>query len=219
MGSLMSESASAADGDPNLQAYELRCQAHTFGLLARFWIRELDDAILNELQDEPMRDAYRDVGGFVPETQGHDASNLVEALAVEFKNSFDRSQNELRPHQSTFEDRRFDGNCLESMRAFVEVIGQPVGLFADEGKLDHAGVQLHLMQRILNEMADIVQQQISESSQAVDSNWESFVQLRDTFYENHLCWLIPYCEKALQESNSQFYRGLFSVTYLLLGGE
>lgn len=194
-----------------LEAYETASQANTFGLLARMWVSELDQPMIDELQDEPLGPAYEAAGGVIPKATDPDFS-LLDSLAIEYCGCFLGPKNHLPPHQSVVAHSRFQGDCLDSMKKYVDVIGQPEGLFAEQKMLDHAGVQLHLMQRVLASLAETIEDQTAPASTR-----ESLEQLRDAFYVEHLAWLIDYCKVAQAKSRSEFYGGLFRVTGMLLG--
>ena len=94
------------------------------------------------------------------------------------------------------------------------MIGQPEGLFATQPMLDHAGVQLHLMQRIFESLATATVDPTKPPSVE-----ESLSEMRDAFFAKHLGWLNDYCVAAEANTDSEFYSGLFRVTRLMLGGE
>lgn len=208
------DSNRSQDRELAMLAYETASQANTFGLLARMWIAEIDTDFLAELQDEPLRTAYESVGGFVPSEPENGSNDLVESLAIEFCACFLGPKGHLPPHQSVVSQSRFQGDCLESMKKYASVIGQPEGIFAAQPMLDHAGVQLHLMQRILESMSAAI-----EDPTKPPSTRESLSELLRAFFAEHLAWLNDYCAVAAAKTESEFYSGLFRVTRLMLGGE
>ncbi|MFK7769681.1 MAG: molecular chaperone TorD family protein [Mariniblastus sp.] len=197
-----------------LVAYEIASQANAFGLLARLWVSEIDQDLLDELLSDPVGPAYVAAGGVLPsiDSEGSDSEmSLLENLAVEYCGCFLGPKNHLPPHQSVVAHSRFQGDCLDSLKKYIEVIGQPKGIFSDQKMLDHAGVLFHMMQRVLASLAEAI-----EDESSPETTKQSLVHLRDSFYVEHLDWLIGYCNVAEGKSQSEFYSGLFRLTKSLL---
>lgn len=177
-----------------------KSDANVYGFLARLWIAELDQSVIDQLTSGELRDAYLELGGVSPSSDN--TGDAIEELAIAFCGCFLGPKGHLPPHQSVVSHSRFQGDCLSSLKQFVDIIGQPNGeLFQQQKMLDHAGVELALMQRV----CAYGSQCDADESQAVS-------ELRIQFFESHLQWLNDYCEVASNKTNSDFYRGLFAVT-------
>ena len=154
-----------------------------------------------------MRDAYVELGGTIPEHES--VEQAVDELAIEFCACFLGPKGHLPPHQSVVSHSRFQGDCLETLLKFIEIIGKPEGILFREQKMqDQAGFQLALMQRICGAGANSDPEDLMP-----------ITELRTQFANAHLKWLIGYCEVAIKKTNSSFYRGLFAVTAQFLATE
>lgn len=181
--------------------------ANVYGLLARLWIREIDKPTLEQFSGNDFQIAWTSLGGWIPSTVA--ADETIDALAIEYCSCFLGPKGHLPPHQSVVSHSRFQGDCLGSVRKFVDVIGMPEGKwFADQQMLDHAGLLLALMQRIC-----------FSAELYGDTEIKSLTELRARFFVSHLKWLNEYCQVAKQKTESKFYRGLFEVTREFLAGE
>ena len=185
----------------------LQSKANVYGFLARLWISELDADVIKQIQTGELHESWKELGGAIPDFESTDKA--VEELAIEFCACFLGPKGHLPPHQSVVNHSRFQGDCLGSLNQFVEIIGQPSGeLFQQQKMLDHAGVQLALMQRIC-----------AYGSQCEAENVQAVADLRSQFFESHLQWIGDYCEVAARNSKSVFYTSLFKVTADFLHGE
>ena len=196
--------SSSIDMDQDPQQLVFQSEANVYALLSRLWIAELDAESLTMLKSDGLRESYEELGGFVP---SEDVSpGLIEELAIEFCGCFLGPKNHLPPHQSVVSQSRFQGKCIDSMNTFVEIVGKPKGALFEQQKLvDHAGVQLAII-------GSICASQVSPSIEDQDS----LEELKQSFFENHLLWLIGYCRVAVSKTQSDFYQGLFRVTEAFL---
>ncbi len=184
-----------------------KSDANIYGFLARLWVAEIDAKVIEHLRDGELAGAYVELGGTIPEYAS--IEEAVDELAIEFCSCFLGPKGHLPPHQSVVSHSRFQGDCMETLRKFVEIIGQPEGeLFQEQKMLDHAGIQLALMQRVCGAGADCDPDDLSPIS-----------ELRARFADLHLKWLISYCGVAINKTDSTFYRGLFQVTADFLRSE
>ena len=192
------------DLNPESEQQRLQSEANVYALLARLWISELDVETVAKLQLDQLRDFFEQLGGFVP--SGEANLQLVDELAIEYCGCFLGPKNHLPPHQSVVNQSRFQGKCVDSMNTFVRIVGRPQGDLFDQQKLvDHAGIQLSVMGTICETLAGC-----SDEDQA------SLVELKRSFFSNHLAWLVAYCDAAVVKTNSDFYRGLFLVSKAFL---
>lgn len=190
--------------DPNWLAVQQQqtSDAGMFGLLAQLWIKEIDLATLESLASGELRERFLTAGGWLPETADPES---VEKLAIEYCACFLGPKHHLPPYQSVVVHSRFQGDCVESMKSFVDLIGQLESEFAQPNMLDHAGVQFKLAQTICHEFSSV-------SPESLDS----LIELQNSFYLNHLGWIRKYCDVAARQTTSQFYAALFHLTEALL---
>lgn len=172
------------------------------GLLARLWIAELDAETLTALQEPAACQAFQQLGGQVPEAAD---PAVLDQLAIEFCGCFLGPRGHLPPHQSVVAHSRFQGSCLESVQRYLEVLGPPTGIFALQSQPDHAGVLLSLWQRLLGHRG------VADPADQPDLE-----ELQDAFRQQHLDWLVDYCQAALRRQPGAFYAGLFTVTLAYL---
>ena len=192
------------DAYPESQS-DLPAIASTFDLLARFWILELDRGLVTGLNDDEIGTAYSALGGHLPDLSKRSVDAVVEALAIEYCQCFLGPKGHLPPHQSVVASSRFQGDCVESMGHFIDIVGLPCGIFEEQQLIDHAGIQLAMIGDIYRGF--------SIATEAGDiSSIESIQALHQDFFNRHLSWLIDYCIVAEQRTTSKFYRGVFRVT-------
>lgn len=190
--------------------------AGMFDLLARLWAAEVDLALLKELCASPLRESLTELGFTLPATV---CSETIEQLAVEFCSCFLGPKHHLPPYQSVVADSRFQGDCVDSMNKYLEIIGPPSGLVAEARMLDHAAVQLQAMGVVSHELSQAADSSANADSLPEDqfAKVESLLQLRESFGRKHLAWLRNYCDVAVKKSTNDFYCSLFRVTGDFLG--
>ena len=184
----------------NAAADELASLAGTYRLLARTWIREVDEQFLTFLLVPPLRDAFTAAGGVLPEDA---APSTLEELAVDYCQLFLGPANHLPPFQSVWQRGQFQGESAESMQHFVSVSGcESSGLM-----LDHLGVQLDVMGRLLDFGSESVQ------------HFDEVVDLAATYYAQHLNWAAPLFDLAINRAATDFYRSTIRMTRDFLSSE
>lgn len=176
--------------------------AGMFGLLSRLWTKEIDLAILRSLVEGDLNQCYVDAGGHVPAAA---TTETVEQLAIEYCACFLGPKHHLPPHQSVVLNSKFQGECIDSMKVFVEVAGNGDVEFDQQNTLDHAGVQFKLAQLICGGFADVT-----------DASLDSLIDLQRSYHHNHLEWIRQYCVVADRQSHSPFYSALFQLTNAFL---
>ena len=172
--------------------------AGMFGLLAQLWIVEMDFASLRALATGELGELFREAGGFVPSAIDQGA---VDQLASEYCACFLGPKNHLPPYQSVVTSSQFQGECVESMRSYLDIVGPLEGEFARQRMLDHAGVQFKMGQIICEAIRN-----------ATSDECEQLADLKTSFCADHLSWICEYCRVAENQSSSQFYKALFRIT-------
>ena len=161
--------------------------ATVFQLIGRLWLREVDSQTLVAMGTKNFRDAYQELGGFVP-TDTSEAR--IEKLAIEYCGILIGPKGQLSPVQSVWASSQFQSTTCSSMKKFFDLLP---GYTPDSNLADHIGVQLDFL-------SHLIQQQDEATSEIVGH-----------FAQTHLKWAIPFLEKV-QLRDSEFYGGLARVT-------
>lgn len=174
--------------------------ARLFGSLARLWIAEPDESVLQNLNEAATQETWQSLGGFVPSGE---TDSVVDDLGSQYCACFLGPKGHLPPHQSVVEQSHFQGECLSSLNRFVEVVGLPDGeLFkACHSMPDHIGILLGMMQMVCQAESDSLPEEQSQ-----------IAEIKRSFFDRHLAWILNYCDVAASRTSSDFYRGLFAVT-------
>lgn len=169
--------------------------AGMFRLLARIWSREIDQEFLDQLSADPLREAFLNVGGILP-------NESVDDLAIEYCLLFIGPAEHLPPYQSVWQTGQFQGETTTSMEQFVDVIGYDTSNL-DGMMLDHLGVQLDVMNWLEQNQAETP----LDSEKAV-----AIKQIHDEFFARHLAWPTKLIDAATEKTTSDFYRSVFQIT-------
>lgn len=184
----------------NAAVDELASLASTYRLLARLWIRELDEQFLAFLLVPPLCDVFTAAGGTLP---ADFAPATLEELAVDYCQLFLGPANHLPPFQSVWQHGQFQGESAESMQHYVSVSGCGTsGLM-----VDHLGVQLDVMGRLLDFGSESVQ------------HFDDVFDLATTYFAEHLTWAAPLLELAINRAATDFYRSTIRMTRDFLNSE
>jgi TorA maturation chaperone TorD len=178
-----------------------------YHLLARLWLREVDQPLLCEFDLPPLRDAYLEAGGLLPLGQ---QLQVIEQLAMDYCRLFVGPTGHLPPLQSVWQSGRFEGAAAESMATFVEVIGYDSSSLPSGTMLDHLGVQLDVMGYILGQVP------------IGAAEWCEVDGIRDvaqTFFAAHLSWPGPLLQLAQRQAETDFYRRMIMITRQFLHEE
>jgi TorA maturation chaperone TorD len=186
---------------------EMAALAGIYGLLARLWLREVDASLLDELRSAPLCECFAQAGGILPKKDDADA---IEELAIDYCQLFVGPSGHLPPFQSVWQNGQFQGNSATSMKEWTEVISYDSTHLARATMLDHLGVQLDVMGRILS--------QIPIAHEKTDRNI-SPNEIPKTFCRKHLTWPTPLLEVAIERAKSKFYRSMIRMTRDFLKSE
>ena len=177
---------------------EFRAVAGVYRLLARLWISEIDLPLLQRLQQADWKEHFEQAGGYIPERIDEET---IDQLAIEYCQTFLGPRDHFPPHQSIWMAGTFQGDCVASMRNYLDVVGELDGVFADQSLVDHTGVQFAVMGKIC--------------AAAAESNEESLLDLLELaqgFFQDHLQWIIRYCHVAQTRVASRFYQAILRMT-------
>jgi TorA maturation chaperone TorD len=188
-------------------ADEMAALAGIYGLLARLWLREVDASLLEELCSPPLCERFEQTGGIIPEK---DDANAIEELAIDYCQLFIGPTEHLPPLQSVWQNGQFQGDATASMKEWAEAISYESALPVSATMLDHLGVQLDVMGRILS--------QLPIAHEKTDRNI-SPNEIPKTFCRKHLTWPTPLLEVAIERAKSKFYRSMIRMTRDFLKSE
>ena len=174
-----------------------------YQLLARLWTEEPGD-LLTELSSEPLRSAWLQLGGVIPD---HESAELRSALDEDYCRLFVGPKGHLPPIQSVWEGGELDTAVTTSLREFDSIIGFELPWsFAVVD--DHLGNELWAMGQLLHKADGLSP---GQSSIADD--------LAGAFFKGHLSWTEPLLDAVVGREGEQFYGTLATITRQFLGDE
>lgn len=164
--------------------------ADVYAMLSRLWLRELDEALLVELQRQPLREAYETLGGVIPE------SSDLDTLAEEYCRLFIGPRGHLPLLESVWKRGELQSESTDSIQSFAELFG-----FQGDRNLmmDHLGVQLQIMSQATSLVC-----RAGDSSETSEAAREFFVR--------HLGWTDPLFAAVMDRGGSDFYLALTRLT-------
>ena len=96
-------------------AEEAAQRSAIYSLLARLWLREVDQQLAEQLNAPPLRDLFVEAGGVLPSGIGGGA---LEQLAADYCQLLVGPKNHLPPYQSVWQSGQFCGTPTESMARY-----------------------------------------------------------------------------------------------------
>jgi len=186
-----------ADISDNLQ------RTSVYRLLARLWAEEPGD-LLVELAAEPLRSAWQQLGGVIPD---HDSEEVRTTLDEDYCRLFVGPKGHLPPIQSVWEDGELDTAVTTSLREFDGIVGfeLPWSFAVID---DHLGNELWAMAQILNKMDGLSADQLSIAE-----------DLAGGFFTGHLSWAERLFDAVVSREGVQFYGTLATITRQFLADE
>ena len=179
---------------------DLKPLADTYQLLARLWITELSEPLLQSLLAPPMSRVFVAAGGSLPA----DAElATLEELAVDYCQLFRGPANHLPPFQSVWQHARFQAAPVESMQSYMHAIGY----VNDSSMPDHLGIEMDVMGRLI--------QSVARFEDELDEN----LSLISTYFVRHLTWADRLFDLAVRRAQSEFYRSVIVMTREFLESE
>ncbi len=176
---------------------EFTALAGFYQLLQRLWQYEVDAPLLAELQEGPLAEVACELD--IPLEDGS-SDNILEDLAVSYCQLLIGPANHVPPYQSVWSDGQFQSAATTSMRSYLEIVGEQP---ADSSLVDHLGIQLQVMMRIVSELA---------AAQPGSERYSELQALACRFYHEHLTWPGKFLATAQQATDSPFYRAVARVT-------
>ncbi len=164
-------------------------------LLSRLWNQELDVQTLQRLEKPEVAETWTALGGSLPD---HDDATL-ELLAVDYCQLLVGPRGHISPVQSIWSAGRFAADSAGTMQQYVEMLKgfQPCNKITD-----HVAVQLQYLGVVLGI--------------AAESKKDLWQGLATRFAAQHLAWTHEFFEQVAQRANSDFYRGLATVSQRFL---
>ena len=176
---------------------EFTALAGFYQLLQRLWQSEVDAPLLAQLQDGPLAEVAGELK--IPLDDGP-PQQVLEELAVSYCQLLIGPANHVPPYQSVWSDGQLQSAATTSMRSYLEIVGeQPT----DSSLVDHLGIQLQVMMRIVSELA---------AAQPESDRYRELQALACRFYHEHLTWPGKFLATAQQATDSPFYRAVARVT-------
>ena len=173
-------------------------------LLQRLWQYEVDAPLLAQLQDGPLAEVAREL--MMPLDDGP-PQQVLEELAVSYCQLLIGPANHVPPYQSVWSDGQFQSAATTSMRSYLEIVGEQP---ADSSLVDHLGIQLQVMMRIVSELA---------VAQPGSERYSELQALACRFYHEHLTWPGKFLAAAQQATDSPFYLAVARITADFLAQE
>ena len=173
-------------------------RAGVYHLLARLWIQELDTEWLDAFTDAALGRAYQDVGGIPPANP--ESPQTIDDLQVDYCRLFVGPQGHHPPVQSIWQEGRFEGTAAAALSRIVDSLGIDTPCDASLPH-DHIGNILALFGSLLT---------------AVDTRPEcrdpGLQELSERLFLEHVAWIPEFARSTSPRCDTDFYRGLMSVT-------
>ena len=185
---------------------ELTALSGIYRLLARLWLREIDEPIRAALRHPPLSNLFEQAGGRPPEAD-------IDELAIDFCRLFVGPSGHLPPYQSVWQRGQFQSQATTSMQDFAELIQYDFSAQFHVMMPDHAGLQMDVMGSLLERAAELA------SSTAGDSAGHEYLEVASVFFERHLTWLDPLLIAADRRATTSFYRAVIALTRGFLESE
>jgi len=165
--------------------------ANLYRLLARVWIQEADETLLDELRAGELNVALTAAGCSIPQ------ASAIEELALDYCQLFIGPKNPLRPVQSVWSEGQLEGAPAASMRdVYLPLL--PDFVRPHQLMPDHLGIQLAFM------------------SDLIDADVED---LPARFFADHLAWTKPLTDTSSARAQTDFYRTFIQLTADFLTSE
>ncbi len=191
-------------------------RAGLYGLLARLYESEIDDALLAEMAgadlgietDEPeLGEGYRMLAGYL----AHPGPDAVTDLAVDYARVFLGAgiigDHAAYPYESVYTSP--DHLIMQDARDQVLALYRDEGLDKSEEldvPEDHVGLEFEFMAHLCRKSQEALTRQ--DESAASDS----FAQQKAFLEEHLLRWVPDFCSDILAYAGTDFYRGIAKIT-------
>ena len=174
-----------------------------YQLLARLWAEEPGD-LLAELTSEPLRSAWQQLGGVVPD---HESAEVRSAIDEDYCRLFVGPKEHLPPIQSVWEGGELDTAVTTSLREFDSIIGfeLPWSFAVID---DHLGNELWAMGQILKKADGLSADQLSHAE-----------DLAGAFFTGHLSWAERLLDAVVSREGERFYGTVATITRQFLSDE
>ncbi len=182
-------------------ADKARALGATCRLLARVWLREVDQAFAEELEREPVKESFESVGGVIPD---FNSPETLTDLAVDYCRLFIGPKGHIPPFQSAWEGDQLQGEAAESMANYIDIIGYARTCLPGGLMLDHFAVQL-----------DVLGYVVESNAQATIESHET-TELIEAYIATHVRWTEELLGAATRRATSDFYRAAAGMTRSLI---
>ena len=175
-------------------------RSNTYNLIARHWLLEVDQDLLQRLLAPPLHGPFVQAGGILPSDA---CEQTVEQLAMEFCRLFIGPAGHLPPYQSVWETGQLQGTTIASMQRFINIAGYDCESMPGRAMLDHFGVQLAVMGHILEQVAH---------GQFDSAAIEAIQEFANSYLARHLRWPVELLIAASNQAKTDFYRSMIVIT-------
>ena len=182
-------------------------RSNTYRLIARLWLYEVDQELLQRLLAPPLSQPFVEAGGLLPSDADE---QTVEDLSIDYCQIFIGPSGHLPPYQSVWETGQLQGSTIESMQQYINIAGYVVEAIPSRAMLDHLGIQLDVMGYVLEQVA---------SGQFDSEALEGLQDFAISFFERHLSWPKDLLDGASSRATTDFYRSVIAMTQDFLESE
>ena len=175
------------------------------GLLGQLWLRELDEPTLRLLNQQPVRDLYLQVGGWLPPPLCEPSvDSWLEQLGEDYCRLFVGPRGHRPPVQSVWQQGTFEGQAAESMEQYWQLLGWKPKTIGPSVPADHLGLQWLTLAYGMN-LCHL-------ALQKGDPSREELPRLVTAFYRDHVAWGLEPAQWVQERAQTEFYRHLGQVT-------
>lgn len=189
-----------------LSADERRDMARLVQLVARLWLREVDEPLDEALRTSGWLDQLRRTLPIPKDGRtGRSGPSSLRDLAVDYCRLFVGPTGHLPPIESVWVAGQLEADATASMKTWCELAGYERPESARNVFLDHLGVQLDLLHHVLSQ----------------DAWWESHPDDMAAFTLDyataHLAWPTELLDAVEARAETDLYRLLPHLTRQLIG--
>lgn len=205
------------------ESNDIKTYAQLYGFIAQLFNQIPDLDLVNRLRkmpslklleslediDESIYIALKDIQNFISDTMGQSAEAVQISLAKDWTRLFrgvSPTYGPPPPFEAEYSpDAPLVTELLKDLNRTYKQYG--VEIQAEYGsRPDYIGVELDFLHYLLNTEGTFISEQDQKKANSIE------LEIR-AFLNDHLRkWVKPFCERALPEARTDFYRGLLHLT-------
>ena len=179
--------------------------------LARLFLREADQELINQLSSDEMLPILKSVGVCLPEDSVSD-DELIEALSVEYTSLF-IAPGSMPPYQSVAESGRYLSEASDRVELFYQKCGYDYRKEYPNLFPDHIGIELSFIASLIE--AEIKAIKENDIQRVTDLRFS-----RKEFFEKHLgSWYLSYFDQLQSGIKHPFYQAVVEFARAFLDEE